>query len=73
MDGTVYGTEKALHPVGLLATVAETVAVTGIDEVSKEWLTTFWNTPLRKGVRRYYDNCLYFFAFLALSGNYRIY
>ena len=73
VDGTVYGTEKALHPVGLLATVAETVAVTGIDDVSKEWLTTFWNTPLRKGERRYYDNCLYFFAFLALSGNYRIY
>jgi len=24
------------------------------------------------GVRRYYDDCLYFFAFLALSGNYRI-
>jgi len=33
----------------------------------------FWNTPLRTGNRRYYDNCLYFFAFLALSGNYRIY
>ncbi|MNL89672.1 Reducing end xylose-releasing exo-oligoxylanase [compost metagenome] len=33
----------------------------------------FWNTPLRAGKRRYYDNCLYFFAFLALSGNYRIY
>ena len=33
----------------------------------------FWETPLRKGDRRYYDNCLYMFAFLALSGNYRIY
>jgi oligosaccharide reducing-end xylanase len=33
----------------------------------------FWNTPLRQGKRRYYDNCLYFFAMLALSGNYRMY
>ena len=33
----------------------------------------FWETPLRTGDRRYYDNCLYFFAYLALSGNYRIY
>ncbi|MMZ69115.1 Reducing end xylose-releasing exo-oligoxylanase [compost metagenome] len=32
----------------------------------------FWNTPLRTGDRRYYDNCLYFFALLALSGRYRI-
>jgi len=32
----------------------------------------FWNTPLRDGPRRYYDNCLYFFALLALSGRYRI-
>jgi oligosaccharide reducing-end xylanase len=56
-----------------MATVAETAAVTGITDLSKEWLTTFYNTPLRKGERRYYDNCLYFFAFLALSGNYRIY
>ena len=33
----------------------------------------FWNTPLRTGDRRYYDNFLYLFAMLALSGNYRIY
>ena len=32
----------------------------------------FWNTPLRDGPHRYYDNCLYFFALLALSGGYRI-
>jgi oligosaccharide reducing-end xylanase len=31
-----------------------------------------WNTPVRTGVRRYYDNCLYFFSILALSGNYKI-
>jgi membrane protein YqaA with SNARE-associated domain len=40
---------------------------------SKEWLQRFWDTPLRKGVRRYYDNCLYFFSFLMLAGEYKIY
>lgn len=40
--------------------------------VAKRWVEWFWNQPLRKGGRRYYDNCLYLFALLALSGNYRI-
>lgn len=71
IDGRVAG-ENALHPVGLMATIAETTIVTGITPLSKEWLGSFYGTPLRKGERRYYDNCLYFFAFLALSGNYRI-
>ena len=35
-------------------------------------LEKFWNTPLRTGNRRYYDNCLYLFSFMLLSGNYRI-
>ena len=39
----------------------------------KECVDRFWNTPLRTGDRRYYDNFLYLFAMLALSGNYRIY
>ena len=42
------------------------------EKLAFEWIEKFWNEPLRKGERRYYDNCLYFFAFLALSGNYRI-
>lgn len=71
IDGTVAG-DKALHPVGLMATIAETAIVTGINDLSREWLESFFKTPLRKGERRYYDNCLYFFAFLALSGNYRV-
>ncbi len=70
VDGTVAGPD-ALHPVGLMATIAETAIVTGINDLSKEWLSALYNSPLRKGKRRYYDNCLYFFAFLALSGNYR--
>lgn len=63
--------EKALHPVGLLATNAmASLAADG--EPARASVDLFWNTPLRTGDRRYYDNCLYFFALLALSGNYRI-
>ena len=39
------------------------------DGIMKE----FAELPMRKGVRRYYDNCLYFFSLLMLSGIYRIY
>ena len=70
IDGTVID-QKALHPVGLIATNAmASLAADG--EHAKECVELFWNTPLRTGERRYYDNCLYLFALLALSGNYRI-
>jgi len=72
IDGTICG-EKALHPIAILATVAQSALASDLDEVALEWVKTFYNTPLRTGERRYYDNCLYLFAFLALSGNYRIY
>ncbi|MBP3604842.1 MAG: xylanase [Lachnospiraceae bacterium] len=78
VDGTPLE-EPALHPVGMMAATAQgSLAVIGYSEDEKEiqtawkWVDELWNTPLRKGDRRYYDNCLYFFAFLALSGNYRI-
>lgn len=72
VTGEVAG-EKALHPYGITATVAEATLGTELDDIAKEWVNTFFNMPLRTGDRRYYDNCLYFFAFIALSGNYRIY
>lgn len=64
--------EKALHPVGLLATLAQTtLACSSYAKVSAEKIVRrFWETPLRHGERRYYDNCLYMFAMLALSGKY---
>ncbi len=81
VDGTP--TEKnVLHPLGLLATTAQGALTVAKEEsedtesdwnVAKRWVEWFWNQPLRKGDRRYYDNCLYLFALLALSGNYRIY
>ena len=58
-----------LHPVGLMATCAQ--ASLASDSVhAREYASLLWNTPLRRGGRRYYDNCLYMFAFLALSGRY---
>lgn len=70
IDGTPTG-DKALHPVAVIATNAQaSLAADGC--YSEECVRKFWETPLRKGNRRYYDNCLYFFALLALSGKYRI-
>lgn len=80
VDGTPVE-KNVLHPLGLLATIAQgALAVEGVKEVNggddwsiaTRWVEWFWNQPLRKGVRRYYDNCLYLFSLLALSGNYRI-
>ena len=70
VDGTVID-EDALHPVAMTAVNAEAALAADWD-LAKEYVEEFWNTPLRKGNRRYYDNCLYMFAFMALSGNYRI-
>ena len=70
IDGRIAG-EEALHPVAITVTVAQSV-LAGETEYSKEWIDRFWNLPMRTGDRRYYDNCLYVFAFLALSGNYRM-
>lgn len=36
------------------------------------WVRLLWDTPIRTGTRRYYDNFLYAFAFLALAGEYRV-
>ena len=82
VDGTRLA-EEALHPIGILATTAQAalavdgpIAKDSADQakaVAADWVERFWNQPMRTGNRRYYDNCLYLFAFLALSGNYRIY
>ncbi len=70
-DGTVLS-QPALHPVAIIATNAA-CSLAGEGRYARRAVERFWNTPLRTGTRRYYDNCLYFFAFLALSGNYRKY
>ncbi|SDN67022.1 glycosyl hydrolase family 8 [Acetanaerobacterium elongatum] len=68
IDGTPVG---VLHPVGLLATNAQ-ASLAAKAAYRMEFVRKLWDTPLRTGNRRYYDNCLYLFAMLALSGNYRI-
>lgn len=82
IDGTPLD-HGALHPVAITATTAQgALAVSekmddpeNMSEAAKcarMWVEKFWELPMRQGKYRYYDNCLYFFAFLALSGNYRI-
>ncbi|WP_339207773.1 glycosyl hydrolase family 8 [Paenibacillus sp. FSL K6-3182] len=65
--------EKSLHPVGLLATNAMASLASFEGPHAKASIDLLWNTPLRTGDRRYYDNCLYLFAMLALSGSFKIY
>jgi oligosaccharide reducing-end xylanase len=64
--------EKSLHPVGLIATNAMASLANPEGPFAKSSVELFWNTPVRTGDRRYYDNCLYMFSMLALSGRYRI-
>lgn len=71
MDGRILP-GNVLHPVAIIATNAQ-ASLAAKGTYSEECVRKFWETPLRTGDRRYYDNCLYFFALLALSGNYRIY
>jgi oligosaccharide reducing-end xylanase len=61
-----------MHPIAIVATNAQ-ASLAAAGPYAQECVRRFWNTPLRGGERRYYDNCLYFFAFLSLGGDYRIY
>lgn len=68
--------EYVMHPYGLIATNAMSALATKkgqMDENAIKAVKQFWELPLRKGGRRYYDNCLQLFAMMALSGNYRMY
>lgn len=71
VDGTMLDKE-ALHPTAIIATNAMPALIID-NKNTKAALKKFWETPLREGVRRYYDNCLYLFCYMALSGNYIIY
>lgn len=64
--------DPAMHPEAIIATnAAGSLAAKG--KYRLQWVKDFWGLPLRKGGRRYYDNCLYFFSLLMLAGEYRIY
>ena len=71
LDGTALD-QPALHPYAIVTTnAAGSIAANG--EYRMQWVKDCWELPLRKGDRRYYDNCLHFFCLLMLSGRYRIY
>ena len=75
MTYTIDGTPKqppALHPTAVIATTAAASLATDTP-LSREWVLKFWHTPPRRGERRYYDNCLYFFCLLMLAGEYKAY
>ena len=71
LDGTSQE-EPAMHPTAILAVLGAASAASR-SAYREKFLKLFADTPLRRGVRRYYDNCLYFFCLLMLTGNYRIY
>jgi len=77
IDGTPIQ-RPVLHPLGLLSTIAQSALAVPYSDapdsdyrIAVRWVRWFWNQPPRRGGRRYYDNCLYIFALLALSGRYR--
>ena len=71
LDGTPAD-EPAMHPVAITAVLAA-ASIASEGPWTEEYLRRFWETPLRKGKRRYYDNCLYFFCLLMLAGVYQVY
>ena len=70
LDGTATD-EPAMHPTAILATLAA-ASIASDSPHAEEYLKRFWELSLRRGKRRYYDNCLYFFSLLMLGGMYRI-
>ena len=71
LDGTPQN-EPAMHPTAIKAVLgASSIASKSPERMT--FLRQFAELPMRKGVRRYYDNCLYFFCLLMLTGHYQIY
>ena len=71
LDGTPQS-EPAMHPTAIKA-VLGAASIGSSSDARGRFLRAFAELPMRKGVRRYYDNCLYFFCLLMLTGNYKIY
>jgi oligosaccharide reducing-end xylanase len=71
LDGTPQS-EPAMHPTAIKAVLgASSIASKSPERI--RFLRQFADLPMRKGARRYYDNCLYFFCLLMLTGHYQIY
>ncbi len=72
IDGKPY-TELIMHPLALLSTASAISAARPKNPISKQFISKFMKADLRKDERRYYDNFIYFFSLLALSGRYKIF
>jgi len=81
LDGTPLK-RKAQHQVALCAAIAESVLALERSKepvsdnekaAAKRAVKRFWETEPVTGKNRYFDNCMYFFALLALSGAYNVY
>ncbi|MCS6871741.1 MAG: glycosyl hydrolase family 8 [Anaerolineae bacterium] len=70
LDGTPI--EPRYTSLALVAMNA-TASLAATDPIRWNFVRAFWQAPLTKGRYRYYDNMLYMFALLQLSGNFRIY
>ena len=71
LDGTPQS-EPAMHPTAIKAVLgAASIASNSMERI--RFMKQFAELPMRKGDRRYYDNCLYFFCLLMLTGHYQIY
>ena len=70
VDGTP-DTSNSSHSLGLAGMNAMASLAADGPNV-KAMVEEVWNAKPIKGTYRYYDNCLYFFSLLALSGNYRV-
>jgi len=62
-----------LHPIAVRATTACSSLACDDAALREKYVKLFWGLELRTDKRRYYDNLLYLFCLLAMSGNYRIY
>jgi oligosaccharide reducing-end xylanase len=60
-----------MHPTAIIATVAAGSVMTE-GATANAWLQRSCHTSLRREKRRYYDNCLYFFCLILLSGCYQL-
>ena len=69
LDGTP-SEERAMHPTAITA-VCAAASIASDSPTADMWLHRFFHLPMRRGHRRYYDNCLYFFCLLMLGGQYR--
>lgn len=60
------------HALGLVSMNAM-ASLAGTGKNTRLFVSNLWSKEPANGRWRYYDDCLYFFSLLALSGNYRIY